>query len=97
MPTCWKVYARPAGAKSEQVCFTGYPYRSIDARCRPTVVPTLAPIFNRPCLGKQEEAASYPGLEIIAKLATVLEVESAELICYRRRSRSPTCHRLASV
>ena len=26
------------------------------------------------------EAASYPGLEIIAKLATVLEVEPAELL-----------------
>jgi hypothetical protein len=29
-------------------------------------------------LSKLEKGASYPGLEIIAKLATVLEVEPAE-------------------
>ena len=40
----------------------------------------LAPIFNRTYLSKLEKAASYPGAEIIAKLATVLEVEPAELI-----------------
>ena len=31
-------------------------------------------------LGEAGKAASYPGLEIIAKLATVLEVEPAELL-----------------
>jgi hypothetical protein len=31
-------------------------------------------------LSKLEKGASYPGLEIIAKLATVLEVEPAELL-----------------
>ena len=31
-------------------------------------------------MSKLEKGASYPGLEIIAKLATVLEVEPAELI-----------------
>ena len=36
--------------------------------------------INRTYLSKLEKGASYPGLEIIAKLATVLEVEPAELI-----------------
>jgi transcriptional regulator with XRE-family HTH domain len=31
-------------------------------------------------LSKLEKGESYPGLEIIAKLATVLEVEPAELL-----------------
>jgi transcriptional regulator with XRE-family HTH domain len=31
-------------------------------------------------LSKLERAATYPGLEIIAKLATVLECEPAELL-----------------
>jgi transcriptional regulator with XRE-family HTH domain len=31
-------------------------------------------------LSKLEKGASYPGLEIIAKLATVLEVEPTELL-----------------
>jgi len=31
---------------------------------------------NRTYLSKLETGASYPGLEIIAKLATVLEVET---------------------
>ena len=31
-------------------------------------------------LGKPEKGASYPGLEIIAKLATVLEVEAAGVL-----------------
>jgi hypothetical protein len=31
-------------------------------------------------MSKLEKGASYPGLEIIAKLATVLEVEAAELL-----------------
>jgi len=35
---------------------------------------------NRTYLSKLEKGTSYPGLEIIAKLATVLEVEPAELI-----------------
>ena len=35
---------------------------------------------NRTYLSKLEKGASYPGLEIIAKLATVLEVEPAELL-----------------
>ena len=34
---------------------------------------------NLTYLSKLEKAASYPGLEIIAKLAPVLEVEPAEL------------------
>ena len=36
--------------------------------------------INRTYLSKLEKGASYPGLEIIAKLATVLEVEPAELL-----------------
>ena len=67
----------------------------LDGGARPSLQSTVG--INRTYLSKLEKVASYPGLEIIAKLATVLEVESAELICYRRRSRSPTCHRLASV
>jgi transcriptional regulator with XRE-family HTH domain len=36
--------------------------------------------INRSYMSKLERGASYPGLEIIAKLATVLEVEPEELI-----------------
>jgi transcriptional regulator with XRE-family HTH domain len=36
--------------------------------------------INRTYVRKLEKGTSYPGLEIIAKLATVLEVEPAELI-----------------
>jgi transcriptional regulator with XRE-family HTH domain len=36
--------------------------------------------INRSYMSKLEKGASYPGLEIIAKLATVLQVEPAELI-----------------
>jgi len=35
---------------------------------------------NRTYVSKLEKGASYPGLEIIAKLATVLEVEPTELL-----------------
>ena len=35
---------------------------------------------NRTYLSKLEKGASYPGLEIIAKLATILECEPAELL-----------------
>jgi transcriptional regulator with XRE-family HTH domain len=35
---------------------------------------------NRTYMSKLEKGASYPGLEIIAKLARVLEVEPAELL-----------------
>jgi transcriptional regulator with XRE-family HTH domain len=35
---------------------------------------------NRTYMSKLEKGASYPGLEIIAKLATVLEIEPAELL-----------------
>ena len=36
--------------------------------------------INRSYMSKLERAASYPGLEIIAKLATVLECDPAELL-----------------
>jgi transcriptional regulator with XRE-family HTH domain len=36
--------------------------------------------INRSYMSKLEKGASYPGLEIIAKLATVLEVEPTELL-----------------
>jgi transcriptional regulator with XRE-family HTH domain len=39
--------------------------------------------INRSYMSKLERGASYPGLEIIAKLATVLEVEPAELVRVR--------------
>jgi len=38
----------------------------------------LAPIFNRTYLSRLEKGASYPGLEIIAKLDTEIEVKRAE-------------------
>jgi len=38
-------------------------------------------------MSKLEKGASYPGLEIIAKLATVLEVEPAELLRVRATGR----------
>ena len=36
--------------------------------------------MNRTYLSKLEKGVSYPGLEIIAKLADALEVEPAELL-----------------
>jgi transcriptional regulator with XRE-family HTH domain len=46
---------------------------------------------NRTYVSKLEKGISYPGLEIIAKLATVLEVDPAELI------RLPARHPPSSV
>ena len=40
---------------------------------------------NRTYLSKLEKGVSYPGLEIIAKLADALEVEPAELLMMPRR------------
>jgi transcriptional regulator with XRE-family HTH domain len=42
---------------------------------------------NRTYMSKLEKGGSYPGLEIIGKLATVLEVEPAELLKLPPRSR----------
>ena len=42
---------------------------------------------NRSYMSKLERGASYPGLEIICKLADVLEVEPAELLQRSRASR----------
>jgi transcriptional regulator with XRE-family HTH domain len=42
--------------------------------------------INRSYISKLEKGASYPGLEIIAELATVLEVEPAELIRVAKRA-----------
>ena len=36
--------------------------------------------INRSYMSKLEKGVSYPGLEIIAKLATVLECDPAELL-----------------
>ena len=44
---------------------------------------------NRTYVSKLEKGVSYPGLEIIAKLATVLEVEPAELIRLPTRQLPP--------
>jgi transcriptional regulator with XRE-family HTH domain len=43
---------------------------------------------NRSYLSKVEKGASYPGLEIIGKLAAVLGVEPAELLRLPRPKRS---------
>lgn len=45
---------------------------------------------NRTYMSKLEKGASYPGLEIIGKLAKVLEVEPAELLKLpaKRKARS---------
>ena len=45
---------------------------------------------NRTYMSKLEKGASYPGLEIIGKLAAVLEVEPAELLKLpaKRKARS---------
>jgi transcriptional regulator with XRE-family HTH domain len=40
--------------------------------------------INRSYMSKLENGASYPGLEIIAKLATVLEIEPASLLVAKR-------------
>ena len=45
--------------------------------------------INRSYMSKLEKGASYPGLEIIAKLATVLELEPAELDQGARAGREP--------
>ena len=42
---------------------------------------------NRTYLSKLEKGVSYPGLEIIGKLAAVLEVEPAELLRQPTRKR----------
>ena len=44
---------------------------------------------NRTYVSKLEKGVSYPGLEIIAKLAAVLEVEPAELIRLPARQPPP--------
>jgi transcriptional regulator with XRE-family HTH domain len=42
--------------------------------------------INRSYMSKLEKGASYPGLEIIAKLAAVLEVEPAELLRHPKQN-----------
>jgi hypothetical protein len=42
--------------------------------------PSYTAGINCTYLSRLEKAANYPGLEIIAKLVTVLEVEPAELL-----------------
>jgi transcriptional regulator with XRE-family HTH domain len=44
--------------------------------------------INRSSMSRLEKGASYPGLETIAKLATVFEVEPAELLRLPRRKRA---------
>jgi len=46
--------------------------------------------INRTYMSKLEKGASYPGLEIIGKLARVLQVEPAELLrpAARKKPRS---------
>ena len=51
---------------------------------------------NRTYVSKLEKGTSYPGLEIIAKLATVLEVEPAELIRLPAPQPTPRVRRSAS-
>ena len=45
---------------------------------------------NRSYLSKLEKGVSYPGLEIIAKLANALDVEPAELLFRPRRTHKRT-------
>jgi transcriptional regulator with XRE-family HTH domain len=45
--------------------------------------------INRTYLSKLEKGASYPGLEIVAKLATVLDVEPAELLTLPPKRKFP--------
>jgi transcriptional regulator with XRE-family HTH domain len=52
---------------------------------RPAAFPAHTAGVNRTDLSKLEKGASYPGLEIITKPATVLEVEPAELMRMPRR------------
>ena len=52
---------------------------SLSQRRAPRAVPVALALGGRRDGNKPEERVSYPGLEIIAKLATVLEVEPAEL------------------
>jgi transcriptional regulator with XRE-family HTH domain len=46
----------------------------------PELPPDCTPAVNRTYLSNLEKGASYPGLEIIDKLATVLEVDPTELL-----------------
>jgi transcriptional regulator with XRE-family HTH domain len=45
---------------------------------------------NRTYLSKLEKGVSYPGLEIIAKLANALDVEPAELLLRPQRTNKRT-------
>lgn len=54
----------------------------------PPPSPAHAAGINRTYLSKLEKG-SYPGLEIIAKLATVTKVQAAELLATPTEPRSP--------
>ena len=45
--------------------------------------------MNRSYVSKLEKGASYPGLEILAKLAIVLGVEAADLLKVQPGDREP--------
>jgi transcriptional regulator with XRE-family HTH domain len=55
-------------------------YRDLAGEIRRVAQRARFPFARKELMSKLERAASYPGLEIIAKLATVLEVEPAELL-----------------
>ena len=50
--------------------------------------------MNRSRLRRRGKGASYPGLEIIAKLAKVLEVELAKLLNLSQGETQPVCWRI---
>jgi len=52
----------------------------LDGTAAPTAIGMIHGSVNRTYLSTLEKGASYPGLEIVAKLATVLEVEPNELL-----------------
>jgi len=64
--------ARPVGERSKR--------RSSQWDPQPIATPHTRPTVNRTYLSKLEKVASYPGLKIIARLATLLAVEPAELL-----------------
>jgi hypothetical protein len=67
------------GGLSTPVSLTTFTDHNPIARRCPAAVPTHS-LRQWHLPSKLEEGASYPGLEIIGKLATVLEVEPAELL-----------------
>ena len=88
MPTFSKACARPAGRVEQSHLLTAVIANSADIASSRASPHSAA--STRTYLSKLEKGASYPGLEIIAKLDTVLEVEPADLPARDNKRRART-------